>query len=281
MKDQKAYLISLGLHFSVILFILIVPTRSYVISQPSYIPVQLMDPREVIPEPEPPKVEKPKPPKVEPEEYIRPQEEEKIKTPTPVPTQKPSPTPKPTNTQKPTAKPSPTSKPTEKPTPKPTEKPTVTPTKKKEPSPLPTLRPVDPVIAQNQPSPIPLNRMPETPMAQPASPPIGVPSNVTIEGPPGVPLGPWGQTLNRILHNNWRPPSVRPPVMKTYTVAVKFVVYPDGSIADYKVVAPSGWPVLDETVKQAVERSNPLTHLPDRFLGGKITVTVPFQFTPR
>jgi TonB family protein len=299
MNPNRPYYISIIFHLMVFAAVTITPQRELTLSSQAFVPVSFesIQPPDHAPEPEPIKedepTEKEKPKKENIDDRSISSMQEELKTPTPKPTNTPgrTPTVKPTNTptKKPTTKPTntpvPTRKPTEKPTstpkPKPTAtekpKPTNTPTSVPEPTAKPIADVPTPVPYSFQPparSEVPLSQIPSTSASGPAG------YSFSIEGVSGYDYSAYGRRLNSILYNSWRPPSVRPPEARKFTTVVSFVIHENGLITDFVVQVPSGWPIMDKTVQEAIQRVSPLKDLPSMFLGGTIKVTVPFVFNP-
>jgi protein TonB len=97
-----------------------------------------------------------------------------------------------------------------------------------------------------------------------------------IAGEGGYDFSSYGYTLSFSLRRNWRPPTIRPPEKKDYSAVVSFSVAKNGSISEIRIVESSGWLVLDRTVEEAVQRSNPFVSLPLTYTSGSVQVKVRF-----
>lgn len=288
MNDRTSIIISAILHLGLISYFLFAPHSRFVVPQggggigiamtmPNVPPAQPQA-KAQIPKPEPPKPQpkeeiKPEKPKPQLSEDTIRELQDKLKAPTP---KKPTPQ-KPVNTR----------------TPQPTKNPTVksTPTR----APTPTRTPAPKINNM-----VPLENITTNPAANAASitksasdfgkavgPSVGGTSagypglsgkggGLYIEGQGGYDFTGYGSLINLFLARNWRPPSVRPPENRDYAAVVGFTVFKEGTISNINIIESSGWVVMDQTVKEAVERSSPMEPLPMSYTADNIQVRVQF-----
>ncbi|MDX9755120.1 MAG: TonB C-terminal domain-containing protein, partial [bacterium] len=273
MSDRTCFILSFLFHMGLISYFLITPKPRQWIS-PSYIPVAIS---QVMPQPETIAQKEPEPknpvPKPKPEENTI----THMRTPRPTlaPTEKPTPTPKPSRT------PSPTPTPTFTPTPTPKKltdetinrikdllKETPTPQPKKTPTPKPTPKPTSkPTPAPTQkPTPIVIDagQVDITNLVTPGSTSSNVASQYqfTIQGgDSNFDFSPYAGILSNILQQKWRAPTVMRPAAQEYVTVVSFTVSRMGVITNVKIEKESGWPLMDQTVLEAIQMANPVTPL--------------------
>ncbi len=273
MKHRTAITISVLIHASILIY-LVLPTRAtYKPPKQQYMTVNLTEPQE----------EQPQPPEPEPE---KPQQElsedtiQAIKTrvkPTPKPTKKPTntPTAKPTNT--PTKRP--TKKPTNKPTPKPSNTPV--PTETHTPKPTPTLAP------SKTPTPpqeiVSFEDLLKTPPPSPTGKPAFNYGEMfpKVEGVSDEDKSTYGTKLSNHLSRHWRKPRTTPPESRDYTTIVSFVIDKKGNISNATILTDSGWALMDQTVLNALKNANPVPELPPTFPASSVQVRVPFVLQKR
>lgn len=271
MNDRTAYIVSTILHLAVFLYLTINLRSHYQYMPGSYITMAIAQGQttpppatpkktepEPKPEPEPPKPQKieKKPPKLT-EDTIS-QLREKLSS---------------TPTKKPTAKPAEKNTPTPRPTAQPTPPPKRTPTPR-------------PAVEQPTPTPdlprIPLSEIdqavtaPSTSNASIAS--VSGTYTTQIIGDPNAPhdFTGYAMILNKQLYRAWLQPTIRPPEYRDFITVVSFTVYQDGSISDIFLEESSGWPALDKSVLEAVQRASPLERLPMTYTASSVRVLVPF-----
>jgi len=289
MKDRTSIIISLLLHVGLISFFLMSPHARFRMPQGGggFVSVPIIN----NPAPSQPQVAqaqppKPEPPQLEPKLEIKPEKEkpklsddlirslqDKLKR---TPTKKPEPTRSPQPTPRQAAKPTPSR------TPQPTRTPIPT---------LPNMIPLEQMdktpsmIAQAGPTP--------TPGYSGITPGVGIPGpaganaggigtggngmgGLEIAGEGGYDFSSYGYAISLSLRKNWRPPTNRPPEKKDYTAVVSFFISKDGSVSNIQIVESSGWLYLDQTVKEAVERSSRFESLPLTYTSGSVQVKVRF-----
>ena len=93
---------------------------------------------------------------------------------------------------------------------------------------------------------------------------------------PGYDFSGYGAILMNQLRRHWRPPSVRPPEMKDHAAHASFIIHKDGSITDIQIAISSGWPLMDQTVREGIQRAMPAPSLPPTYSAGSIRVRVRF-----
>ncbi|MFB3785392.1 MAG: TonB family protein [bacterium] len=283
MNDRTAYIVSTILHLAVFLYLTVNLRSHYQYRPGSYISMNIAQaqsapgrlttpppaPKKPEPEPEsepeppkPQKIEK-KPPKLT-EDTIS-QLREKLSS---------------TPTKKPTVKPTDKNTPTPRPTPRPTPPPKRTPT---------------PRPAGEQPTPTP--DLPRIPLSEIESQVPAPADNAAAPGVSGAPIGSgtgeymtqifgdpnaphdftgYAMILNKQLYRAWLQPTIRPPEYRDFITVVSFAVYQDGSISDIFLEESSGWPALDKSVLEAVQRASPLERLPMTYTASSVRVLVPF-----
>ena len=92
----------------------------------------------------------------------------------------------------------------------------------------------------------------------------------------GTEFSGYANTLNALLRRNWLVPSARRPELKEYKADFSFTINRNGNITDIKVETPSGWPLLDKSIIDAIQRSNPVPPLPPSYMGSEIRIIYPF-----
>lgn len=258
MKDRTAILISVILHVGLLLYLTMTPKAQFLVPD-KFIPISVNEvvppPKVNTPKPEPPKQDTPKPEptvkKKEPDlDKIKEMLKEKL---TPTPTRKP--------TEKPTPKP--TQKPTPKPTPAPTRTPTVAPTRT--PTSIPTPE---------------FTKIPLTEMGAVATPSI---TSITDfmpsiqQDPNAAPynFNSYASRLNFALARAWQRPQALPPELKDYITVISFDISRSGVISNIKIDHSSGWPLMDQTVYEAVQRAQ-IPPLPSDYTANTIRAVAPF-----
>ena len=304
MKDRNAFIVSACLHLGLFLFFTVSIGANYqlrfpprggggmisidltqdqkppsqskqIASQPKPVPTQPKivptkpkpEPTEEKPKPEPTVIkEEPTKPKPEPEKPKKLSDEtikdlqKKLKEPTPTVKKKQTPTPTPrSKAPKPTKTPTPEDKAV------PDEPPEVTRV------PLSEIQKQLSSIIQESNGAFKISGDPDAPFVP------GDPNSPFIEGDPNAPYDfyGYGSVLARQLYRSWEQPSVLPPERKEFTTFASFVISRDGTISDI-VIKPSGWPVLDESVRAAIEKANPVEPLPFEYKANSIRVNAPF-----
>ncbi len=92
--------------------------------------------------------------------------------------------------------------------------------------------------------------------------------------------------LNRVLQavrQNWYaiiPQAARPPQLKSGTVAIRFVILPNGKIAGMQYNESSGDIALDRAAWGGITASDPFLPLPDEFHGPYLALRVHFNYNP-
>lgn len=98
----------------------------------------------------------------------------------------------------------------------------------------------------------------------------------------GVDFGPYMNKVIRETRQTWDPlipESARPPLLKSGTVAIEFMIMPDGRVKQMKLVGPSGDPSLDRGAWGAVTGSN-YPPLPKEFKGPYLALRFFFLYNP-
>lgn len=99
----------------------------------------------------------------------------------------------------------------------------------------------------------------------------------------GVDFGPYMNRVIRETRRTWEPlipESARPPLLKNGTVAIEFMVMPDGRVKQMRLVGPSGDPSLDRGAWGAITGSN-YPALPKEFKGPYLALRFYFVYNPR
>jgi len=88
----------------------------------------------------------------------------------------------------------------------------------------------------------------------------------------------WYQTIvTNILRSNWAT-SVANEKSHNIKVLISFAILRNGSITDIKILEPSGIFILDQAVRRAVIKSNPLPPLPVEFRRNKLYAQYEFVY---
>ncbi len=250
MRDRTAFIFSVIFHIGLILYFSISIRAQFKISPQSnqkYMKFNLAQQNQVEPtvKPEPTKP-KPEPTKPKPEPTKKKVSkdtiknlQDKLKTPTKKPIKKKTPTPRPTHKPEPTATPKLSAAPTAVPTPV---------------------------------NKIPLSQANNNPLIKPVT------SEFSIQGDPNAPydFNFYGVVLSNQLSRAWKEPTVIRPQRQDYTTVASFTIHRDGSITNIKLVQESGWPILDKSVLDAINKANPVEALPFGYKSDSINVVVPF-----
>jgi TonB family protein len=250
MRDRTAFIFSLIFHIGLILYFSISIRAQFKISPQSpqkYMKFNLAPQNQVEPtvkpEPTKPKPEptkpKPKPTKKKISKDTIKNLQDRLKTPTKKPRKKKTATPRPTRKPRPTV------------TPKRSAAPTAVPTPDKK---------MSLTDSQNK----PLINSPT--------------STFSIQGDPNAPydFNFYSVVLSNQLSRAWNEPTVIRPKRQEYTTIASFTVHRDGHITDIKLVQESGWPILDKSVLQAINKANPVEALPFGYKADSIEVVIPF-----
>lgn len=99
----------------------------------------------------------------------------------------------------------------------------------------------------------------------------------------GVDFKPYASRLIRIVRTNWYgliPEEVRPPRMKSGSVAVEIAILQDGKVSTMKVAQSSGDTELDRAALGAISASSPFPKLPAQFHGPSLTLRFNFRYNP-
>jgi TonB family protein len=99
----------------------------------------------------------------------------------------------------------------------------------------------------------------------------------------GVDFGPYMNHIIQETRRTWEPlipESARPPLLKNGTVAVEFMILPDGSVKQMRLVGPSGDTSLDRGAWGAITGSN-YPPLPKEFKGPYLALRFYFLYNPR
>jgi protein TonB len=101
-----------------------------------------------------------------------------------------------------------------------------------------------------------------------------------VSGGGEISLFGWYQSsVSRALYSTWQRPllaGLREPL----SVLVSFNIQKDGSVANLRVVEPSGVAALDRSALRAVADAAPLPRLPPAWRGSSMTAAYLFQITP-
>jgi TonB family protein len=99
----------------------------------------------------------------------------------------------------------------------------------------------------------------------------------------GVDFGPYMQRVIRETYRAWDPlipEAVRPPLSKQGRVYIQFIIAPDGSVKNMKLIGPSGDVSLDRAAWGAITGSNYPT-LPKEFKGPYLELRFAFLYNPK
>ncbi len=86
----------------------------------------------------------------------------------------------------------------------------------------------------------------------------------------GVDFGPYLHHIVQATQSSWDlliPEAARPPLLKQGTVAIQFIILPDGSIKQMQLVRPSGDVSLDRAAWGGITGAGPFPPLPKQFKG--------------
>jgi TonB family protein len=106
----------------------------------------------------------------------------------------------------------------------------------------------------------------------------------------GVDFGPYLHQVVQATQASWDlliPEAARPPLLKQGTVAIQFIIMPDGSIKQMQLVRPSGDVSLDRAAWGGITGAGPFPPLPKQFHGPYLALRFYFlyneqtgQYTP-
>ncbi|HZC43055.1 MAG TPA: cell envelope integrity protein TolA [Acidobacteriaceae bacterium] len=115
------------------------------------------------------------------------------------------------------------------------------------------------------------------PMAHP-----GVASGVEVlSDTMGVDFGPYLHQVVQMTQSSWDlliPEAARPPLLKQGTVAIQFIILPDGSIKQMQLVRPSGDVSLDRAAWGGITGAGPFPPLPKQFKGPYLALRFYFLY---
>jgi TonB family protein len=86
----------------------------------------------------------------------------------------------------------------------------------------------------------------------------------------GVDFGPYLHQVVQMTQSSWDlliPEAARAPLLKQGTVAIQFIILPDGSIKQMQLVRPSGDVSLDRAAWGGITGAGPFPPLPKKFKG--------------
>ena len=99
----------------------------------------------------------------------------------------------------------------------------------------------------------------------------------------GVDFGPYMQRVVRETYRTWDPlipEAVRPPLYKQGQVYIQFIIAPDGSVKNMRLIGPSGDVSLDRAAWGAITGSN-YPNLPKEFKGPYLELRFAFLYNPK
>lgn len=111
----------------------------------------------------------------------------------------------------------------------------------------------------------------------PKSSPTGQFSQAGIGLPEGYDLTPWVREVVDKIRDNW----ILPPIDESIAlgeVKIFITIGEEGNLLAMGIVAPSDFPVFDQTTLQAIRSSVPFPRLPDDFPTDRIEAYLVFQF---
>jgi TonB family protein len=99
----------------------------------------------------------------------------------------------------------------------------------------------------------------------------------------GVDFGPYLSRVASAVRKNWYaiiPHDARPPLLKSGTVAIQFVLLPNGKIAGLQYTGSSGDMGLDRAAWGGITASDPFAPLPKEFHGPYLALRFHFYYNP-
>jgi TonB family protein len=97
----------------------------------------------------------------------------------------------------------------------------------------------------------------------------------------GVDFGPYLHQVVQMTQSSWDlliPEAARPPLLKQGTVAIQFIILPDGSIKQMQLVRPSGDVSLDRAAWGGITGAGPFPQLPKQFKGPYLALRFYFLY---
>lgn len=97
----------------------------------------------------------------------------------------------------------------------------------------------------------------------------------------GVDFGPYLHQVVQMTQSSWDlliPEAARPPLLKQGTVAIQFMITPDGSIKSMQLVRPSGDVSLDRAAWGGITGAGPFPPLPKQFKGPYLALRFYFLY---
>jgi TonB family protein len=97
----------------------------------------------------------------------------------------------------------------------------------------------------------------------------------------GVDFGPYLHQVVQATQSSWDlliPEAARPPLLKQGTVAIQFIILPDGSIKQMQLVRPSGDVSLDRAAWGGITGAGPFPPLPKQFHGPYLALRFYFLY---
>ncbi len=97
----------------------------------------------------------------------------------------------------------------------------------------------------------------------------------------GVDFGPYLHQVVQMTQSSWDlliPEAARPPLLKQGTVAIQFMIMPDGSIKQMQLVRPSGDVSLDRAAWGGITGAGPFPPLPKQFKGPYLALRFYFLY---
>lgn len=97
----------------------------------------------------------------------------------------------------------------------------------------------------------------------------------------GVDFGPYLQRVVRATKQSWYnliPESARPPLNKQGRVMIEFIIQPDGTVKQMRLVGPSGDTSLDRAAWGGIQGASPYPQLPKDFKGPYLALRFGFYY---
>ncbi|HTU50891.1 MAG TPA: cell envelope integrity protein TolA [Acidobacteriaceae bacterium] len=97
----------------------------------------------------------------------------------------------------------------------------------------------------------------------------------------GVDFGPYLHQVVQMTQSSWDlliPEAARPPLLKQGTVAIQFIILPDGSIKQMQLIRPSGDVSLDRAAWGGITGAGPFPPLPKQFKGPYLALRFYFLY---
>ena len=82
------------------------------------------------------------------------------------------------------------------------------------------------------------------------------------------------KTIREVIKNNWQPPTMD----TSQRVVAEFAIGKSGEIYNEKIILSSGNVDIDNSVFDAIRKSNPLPPLPKKYKGSSVNINFTFDY---